>query len=249
MKLTVCGSGSSGNGYVLHNENEALIIECGVNFIEIKKALNFNISKIKACLISHEHGDHAGCVRDYLQMGIPLVTSCGTLKAIEAKHGQFTRGRIGVLPEKIVRYGGFSIIPFNTIHDAAEPFGFLIHHEETGNVLFATDTSELNYIFPGLNNILIEANYSDEIVFDNIYDGKVNYRQQERVEISHLSIKKTLSFLRRQTLKEVNNIVLIHLSSRNSDAADFKKQVEAETGKNTFTAEKGLTIDFNKTAL
>ena len=37
MKLRVLGSGSSGNCYILENEAEALIIEAGVPFMEVKK--------------------------------------------------------------------------------------------------------------------------------------------------------------------------------------------------------------------
>lgn len=55
MYLKCLGSSSSGNCYILENENEALIIEAGINLSEVKKALNFNISKIRGVLISHEH--------------------------------------------------------------------------------------------------------------------------------------------------------------------------------------------------
>ncbi len=39
MKLTVLNSNSKGNCYILQNEHEALVIECGVKFSEVKKAL------------------------------------------------------------------------------------------------------------------------------------------------------------------------------------------------------------------
>ena len=55
MELKVLGSGSSGNCYILENDNEALIIEAGLPFMEVKKALNFNVMKIKAVLVSHTH--------------------------------------------------------------------------------------------------------------------------------------------------------------------------------------------------
>lgn len=56
MRLTVLNSGSSGNGYLLECGNEILIVECGVPFMEVKKALNFDLSKIVGCFISHSHG-------------------------------------------------------------------------------------------------------------------------------------------------------------------------------------------------
>ena len=42
MKVSVLGSSSKGNGYLLHSDNEALIIECGVRFAEVKKLLDYN---------------------------------------------------------------------------------------------------------------------------------------------------------------------------------------------------------------
>ena len=41
MVLKVLGSGSSGNCYILESDTEALIIEAGVPFLDVKKALDF----------------------------------------------------------------------------------------------------------------------------------------------------------------------------------------------------------------
>jgi len=54
--LNVIKSGSEANGYVLQNDNEVLILECGCSFLECKKVLGFNVKKVTACLISHGHG-------------------------------------------------------------------------------------------------------------------------------------------------------------------------------------------------
>lgn len=55
MKLKVLGSSSSGNCYILENDAEALIIEAGVSFKEVKVALDFNIRKIQGVVVSHQH--------------------------------------------------------------------------------------------------------------------------------------------------------------------------------------------------
>ena len=72
MKLKVLGSGSSGNCYILENDNEALIIEAGLPFMKVKKALNFNVMKIKAVLITHIHSDHHFYWFQYARAGIPV---------------------------------------------------------------------------------------------------------------------------------------------------------------------------------
>lgn len=72
MRLRVLGSGSSGNCYILENDNEALIIEAGLPFMEVKKALDFNVMKIAGVLASHIHGDHAKYIGEYEKAGVPV---------------------------------------------------------------------------------------------------------------------------------------------------------------------------------
>jgi hypothetical protein len=55
MKLKVFSSSSAANGYLLYNDNESLIIEGGVPFINIKRFLNFDISRIGGGVFSHSH--------------------------------------------------------------------------------------------------------------------------------------------------------------------------------------------------
>jgi len=55
MLLDVLGSSSKGNCYLLHNDKECLVLETGVPFMEVKKVLNFNISKVVGVCVSHAH--------------------------------------------------------------------------------------------------------------------------------------------------------------------------------------------------
>ena len=55
MILKVLGSSSRGNGYILETDKEALVLEGGVSLTQVKKAMDFNTSKIVGVCISHEH--------------------------------------------------------------------------------------------------------------------------------------------------------------------------------------------------
>ena len=55
MKLRCLGSGSSGNSYILEASDGILLIEAGIPLMEVKKALRFDLSKVRGCLISHRH--------------------------------------------------------------------------------------------------------------------------------------------------------------------------------------------------
>ncbi len=242
MQLKVLGSSSEGNCYILDNGKEALIIECGISFNNVKKAIGYDISRVAAAILSHEHGDHSKHVRDFISARIPVYTSSGTASALGVDSSRVKMMRAF----EMLNVGAFKVKAFDVEHDAAEPFGYLIHHEECGTVLFATDTYYLKYKFKGLNNILIEANYSLPIMLENIKIGSIPETMRKRVLKSHMSIETCCKTLAANDLRAVNNIVLIHLSAGNSDASMFAEIVEKLTQKNVYIADKNMIIDFNK---
>ena len=138
-------------------------------------------------------------------------------------------------------------MPFDVKHNCKEPFGFIINHPECGNVLFITDSYYVAYTFKNLNNILVEANYSTDIVNQRLIDGNIHGKVRDRLIESHMSLDTCKALLRANDLTAVNNIILIHLSDGNSNAELFKKEVAAETGKKVTIASKGIEIDFGKT--
>ena len=69
MRLRCLGSSSLGNCYLLENDRECLVLEAGLPMKEVKKALDFDISKIVGVLITHEHGDHAKYIRNIREPG------------------------------------------------------------------------------------------------------------------------------------------------------------------------------------
>ncbi|GHT09044.1 MBL fold metallo-hydrolase [Bacteroidia bacterium] len=248
MELKIIGSSSAGNCYVFDNGRESLIVECGISFQEVKKAVNFDISRIVGCLISHEHGDHARHVNKFLDARIKVFASMGTINAlgIVPMYEKPKFYPIGLKANAKQTIGNFMVLPFSVQHDAAEPFGFLIHHHEMGTTLFATDTCYLAYKFSGLNNILIECNYRQDILERNTDLDLIPQAQRDRTMQSHMSFSTCFNVLKENDLSAVNNIVLIHLSDSNSNALDFQKGIQEATGKTVHIAEKGMTINFNK---
>ena len=245
MKLHVLGSNSKGTGYILEGKSQTLLLECGLPLKAVKEALNFDISNVVGCCITHEHLDHAGHIKDFIKSGIPVYTSQGTINAVS----QNLNSDFGMNPMQVGRryqIGKFGIIPFDILHDCNQPFGFLIQHEEMGLCAFVTDTHYIPNTFKGLNQILIEANYEERILNENYIDGKIDNSRYQRVLRSHMSLETCVEALNKNDLKGVQNIVLIHLSPQNSDAKLFKSKVVEATGKNVHIALKGLVIDFNK---
>ncbi|MDP4143220.1 MAG: MBL fold metallo-hydrolase [Bacillota bacterium] len=245
MRLKVLSSSSLGNCYLLEGEKETLILECGINYKSILKGLNFNLSNVVGCLVTHEHKDHSKSLRELLRYGIDIYTSLGTARAIVKECNALeTYHRLNFIKsEEQITLGGFTILPFETQHDAVEPLGFLVQHEEIGKLLFITDSYYCQYKFKGLNHILIECNYSTEILQDNISEGKIPLSLRNRLLKSHFSLANVKEFLSANDLSQLREIVLIHLSDGNSNSEEFKTEIEKLTGKPTYVADKGLEIE------
>jgi len=243
INLHVIGSSSRGNSYLLSSPKSTLILECGVRFSEIKKALNYDLSPVAGCLVTHEHGDHSKSANDVASAGIDIYSSTGTLEALKLSGHRFHP----VKSKQKFQVGEFTVLPFDCKHDCAEPFGFLIQHPESGNILFATDTYYIPYSFPGLNQIIVEANYDEEILDGNVFRGSVPEVVKNRVLRSHMELSTFKHFLSITDISNVQNIVMIHLSEGNSDAGRFVSEIVSATGKTTHVARPGMNINLSKT--
>lgn len=243
MELKVLGSNSLGNCYLLVGRDEMLIIEAGIKFSEVKKALNYNISNIVGCLISHEHNDHAGHYMEYLSMGFPVLSP----------EDVYRHKGYSVMPPfaKIVqpghgyKVGNFKVIPFEVQHDVPA-FGYQIDHLDMGRLIFLTDTYYCEYIFGDVCHWLIEANYADDILDRNIADGRMPPSMRPRLLKSHMELETTKGVLSTNDLKKTQNIVLIHLSDGNSDENRFVREIAGLTGKPVVAAKKGVELWLGK---
>lgn len=246
MQLRIINSNSDGNAYILQaTDGQVLLIECGVRFDIIKKELNFKLSSVVGCIVTHEHKDHCKGVKGVLDAAIEVWASAGTHQAMgTANHHRAKITRNG----DMFSIGNFKVKPFDIKHDCAEPLGYLIYHPECGSTLFLTDSYYCEYKFSGLNNIIIEANYCQKILDQRMQNGENPKSLRDRVITSHMSLDTCKQTLKSYDLSQVNNIVLIHLSDKNSNAAQFQVEVQQATGKTVHIADAGVIIDnFNKT--
>lgn len=242
MNLQILGSSSKGNGYLLTTSGgEVLIIEAGIGLIEVKKALNFDISKVSGLIVSHEHGDHFGKIHEYIGAGIQCYMGSDTGKML--KKDSHNAHHVPIKKEIMV--GSFKILAFPVVHDVPA-LGYLISHPESGIICFLTDTFYTAFKFPKITHWMIEANYSQEIMDRNIESGRLPEVVRRRTGENHMSLETCKQCLQANDLTDTRNIVLIHLSDGNSNEKDFKKQIQEATGKQTICAEPGMVIEFNK---
>lgn len=226
MRFIPLASSSAGNAYLVEapgggtTPGGRLLLECGVTYKKLQKLAGFSLSGLCGCLITHEHKDHSKCWADLVKSGVQVWASEGTREALDAP-------RIRALPEDpdwgylIFRAGPFEVLPFDTLHDARQPVGYLIRAGGE-KLAFATDTVNFPYRLPGVNILAIEANYDESILSrcDRMPD-----KVKKRVTNSHMEIGTLCSYLQGADLSECREIYLLHLSDASANEGDFVRRV------------------------
>ena len=186
-------------------------------------------------------GDHCKYVSEYSKRGIHIYCNQDV-----ADKKSFPFGSADVLHASSTKtIGSFRVTPFDVAHDVP-CFGFLVHHPDMGILLFATDTYKIPITIRGVDHFLIEANYSDDILKRNVWNGKVDKQQADRIMLSHMSLQYTVKYLVESEGINASTVTLCHLSERNSDPAMFSHVVQGAIGVPCNIATKGLVVQLNK---
>lgn len=235
MKIQTLASGSGGNAYLVCDGETTLLLECGLCRKKLSERSGYGISRVDACLVTHEHQDHARAVRELLRSGIPVFCSEGTARALGIYGEANTRA---VLRHKeSCQIGTFTVLPVSVCHDAAEPLGFFLASAagRRERLVFLTDTSRADFVFPAAEHILIECNHMGA---QSMAD--TNAFLAGRVLQNHLGLAGCIAFLQRQDLGRIQDIRLIHISRAHGDPDMMRRAAAAATGRHIIVCgEKG----------
>lgn len=227
IDIKVFGSGSSGNGYLIDDGRSQILIECGVKFELVKRKMKFDLSKVAGMVISHEHGDHSKEIQKVLKTtAIDIYASEGTLNALNVPKFRSNVLKIG----RSVQIGSWTVIPFDVVHDATEPMGFIFENQSNERLLFVTDTRILHYKFKNITHMMVEANYSMKILIEKYSHGDLADMLKNRIIRSHFEFENSKSFIKLNSSEMLQVVWLLHLSDSNSDEELFKREVQELTG-------------------
>ena len=232
MKIEVLGTGSAGNCYKVEIGRATLLLECGLPFKVIQRKLGFKLSDIDACLVTHEHMDHAKAVKDLMKAGVDCYMTKGTAEALELKGHRLKTFR----PFEKARYYSEAIedvivLPFEAIHDVKEPVSYFIRDDyNKESLVFVTDTAYIKYQLPICDVLMIECNYVKSTLDENVEQGKINTSLRNRIVKNHLSLETLVEALQAADLKRLKKIYLLHLSDSNSDEELIKRTIQEITG-------------------
>lgn len=232
MRITCLSSSSSGNAYVITtNSGIHLLVEAGLPYNKLRKALlsnGFLITEMAACLISHEHNDHAEAaaevskfVRVYSTDNV--VAKCSNYEKIQNFKEYRIKGR------GLDQYA--TILPFYLEHDVTN-YGFLIKADNEV-LLFATDTKYIKWDFSRyrFDYIMIEANYNEEYMTKD--DTKTS-----RSIMSHLAFKNVAETINSMDLTNLKELYIMHLSDINANEIKIGNELAKIIGKGVNVCKK-----------
>lgn len=220
MKFSVLGSGSGGNAFYVEGASGRILVDAGFSCQEIirrLKTVDINPESLDAIIISHEHVDHirgAGILSR--KFNIPVLINKGTYqKAInitgEIEVPFFIHTGQSVTIEDI------TIETFTKCHDAVDPMGIALscHGKRLGII---TDLGRSSYLveerLKGSNGLIIEFNHDIDMLEEGPYP--LHVKRRVRSQEGHLSNAQAGELLSRLYHRDMNKIVLAHLSKVNN---------------------------------
>lgn len=219
LHITSLNSGSNGNCYYLANEEDAILVDVGLNCRETEKRLarlGLSMNKVRAIFISHEHSDHIS--------GLPVIARKYQLP-VYITPGTLAGGRLA-LPEDLVRsfraheyiqIGELLITAFPKFHDASEPHSFIVSCRDVTVGVFTdigSPCENLIRYFKQCHAAFLEANYDD----DMLDKGRYPYFLKNRIRggHGHLSNRQAFELFKTHKQPHMSHLLLSHLSKDNN---------------------------------
>lgn len=268
MKFTLLGSGSTGNAILIATDKTKILVDAGLSCREIVRRLGqmgVDAAELDGVLITHEHTDHVGGLRNLLgKLRCRVYISRATEDAYYwYKRSNGSGGDEGVkrrdaLKDRTVeiesdaefRIGDIDFEPFTVPHDAADNFGFIA---KSAGVRLATltdfghITDSMKQKLNGCDGIIIESNHSrDMLRACPVYSWSLKQRIAGRR--GHLSNEDLADWLQNDFDGSARHIVLAHISQKSNDV--HLARITAETALKMraplFPAETKITLSSHR---
>jgi phosphoribosyl 1,2-cyclic phosphodiesterase len=172
VRLTILGSGSSGNCAYVETDETRLVIDAGFSLRQIRQrlaAIGRVPENLTGILITHEHADHVqgvGALNEKLR--IPVYCNRPTKEAVEEQLGARLECRLFTTGSSF-ELGDIVVDTFTIPHDAQEPVGFLLR-TGAGNIGIATDLGHTTRLvlerIRSANVLILESNHDIKMLRD-----------------------------------------------------------------------------------
>jgi phosphoribosyl 1,2-cyclic phosphodiesterase len=199
-----------------------VLIDCGLNLRDTEKRLarlGLAPADLAGILITHEHGDHAGCAFDFAAAHrITIYLTYGSLVALEAEGKRITGVKTVLLSgtEKLA-VGELEVEPFTVPHDAREPVQFVLS-DGAARLGVLTDigvsTPHVEKTLSGLDALVLECNYD----YDMLWAGPYPKWLKQRIAgpFGHLDNRESERLLGNLERSRLKHVIGAHLSQHNN---------------------------------
>jgi len=219
IEICAIASGSNGNCYYIGNSEEAVLIDAGISCRQAMLRMSskkLKTSRIKAIFVTHEHVDHCSGVKTLSKrVGAPVYLTSQT----------YSRIRIDERPQNIqmfvpgdtITVGGFTVHTCQKRHDAVEPCGFRIEHEDVSVGVFTDLGSACDRVTEQVSQchaLFLESNYDEEMLWAGAYTHSLKKRISSKY--GHLSNIQAAELVRDHHHPELQLVLLSHLSAENN---------------------------------
>lgn len=186
MSITVriLSSGSGGNCTIIGGR---IAIDAGLPY----KHISLYADGLEVVLLTHCHRDHLqpAALRGLAKRSERLFGVPDYLVDEVKKTGVPDAQTVSVNAGDVVRFDGFTVIPFRLKHDVPNQ-GYKIHFDSGEKIFFATDTGSLDGIeAPNYDLYLVEANHTEADIRRRIWEKEVEgvYCYEYKARRNHLS--------------------------------------------------------------
>jgi phosphoribosyl 1,2-cyclic phosphodiesterase len=226
FSLTVLASSSSGNCTLVEAGGTRLLIDAGVSARQITRRLEtagVTPDQIDGVLITHEHSDHVrGLEVLCKKTPLPLYCNRPTQAAISGKTDHDWRL---IQTGAAFAIGDITIESFPVPHDAMEPIGYVLHHDNA-SLGFVTDLGHATrLVYERVRNVhtlVIETNH-DEKLLQNDPHRPWPIKQRIMSRHGHLSNDAAAHVAGELLEHSLHRVVLGHLS-RDCNTPDLALQ-------------------------
>jgi phosphoribosyl 1,2-cyclic phosphodiesterase len=240
MRFCSLGSGSGGNATLIEASQgitqTRVLVDCGFSLRELTLRLEragMAPDELDAVFITHEHGDHAGCVLPLARKhGVPVYTSRGTWRAISAHNPELDAARVHfVSDDEVVDLGDLELRPFAVPHDAQEPLQLRVS-DGLRRLALITDIGSLAprvlAALQGQHGLLLECNHDEALLRGSNYPESLKRRILGTH--GHLANPTSAELLSAVLHPGLNVVVAAHLSERNNRPELAREALSAVLG-------------------
>jgi len=219
LQVAALASGSNGNCYYVGNEQDAILVDVGISARELEgrmRVREITPRKIKAIFISHEHSDHiCGLQRFAIKYDLPVYITSATIQNSRLKLPAHLQ--INFQSAQPVIVGDLEITAFSKLHDAADPYSFVIDHDGVRVGVFTdigTPCQRVIDHFSTCHAAFLEANYDE----DMLWKGSYPFYLKRRISSDHGHLSNRQAFELFQTYRPsfMSHLILSHLSKNNN---------------------------------